>query len=612
MSFCLDSERLADRYRIAPLKKGRGRGGAATGARGGGSNIPNFFADTPSPAFGSNGNAQQPADGGMSGFGGFGTPNAASSTPAFGGNATGGGLGFGSGASEQPKMNPFGSLAPSTPSNTNGSGGMFGQPQMGSSLFGSTPAQNAAPGGIFGNNNNTPASASASASTPALASSGFMFGGNNSSATATQSPATGFSKTPAFSFGGGSTASPMFGGDNKPATSTSASTSFNFGSTGATPTVIPPVASSFNFGSATPASGSFFGAPSPAPEKTAEPPVTPAPPAPPSFQFGTATPTQGPTLFGKATDSHGSSLFGKPVETGSSLFAKSAESQASSLFGQPSPSPEPSSSGLFTPRKPTPSPEPPNHFAPAPTTPNFFGVPKAQETPKQLFGGFGEHKQELAKDVPKILFGGFSPAIGREEQATDATSPFSFGAPGGAPPAGDDNDSAMAGNSPPKQSIYDTQPVMNNAFPSFSTTPTKPAFAAAPAPAQMFPPVTAKTTTSTTATSMTTNNIRTSSPPLPSDAPSWTPAQLTEYYNLYALRSLNYSFAESLKKMGSMGDYSGACLVYINESAKIRASQENGERYKGIGVKYSGLSSKRAGGEEVEGNVKRRKEGEGV
>lgn len=605
MSFCLDSGHLADEYRIAPLKKGRGRGGAVTGARGGGSNIPNFFADTPSPAFGSNGNAQQPADGGMSGFGGFGTPNAASSTPAFGGNATGGGLGFGSVAPEPPKMNPFGSLAPSTPSNTNGSGGMFGTPQMGSSLFGSTPAQNAAPGGIFGNNNNTPASTS----TPAPASSGFMFGGNNSNATATQPPTTGFSKTPAFSFGGGSTASPIFGGDSKPAASTSTSTSFNFGSTGATPAVIPPVASSFNFGSSTPASGSFFGAPSPAPEKAPETPVTPAPPAPPSFQFGAATPTQGPPLFGKATDSHGSSLFGKPAETGSSLFGKPAES--SSFFGRPSPSPEPSSSGLFTPQKPTPSPEPPSHFAPAPTTPNFFGAPKTQETPKQLFGGFGEHKQELAKDVPKSLFGGFSPAIGREEQATDAASPFSFGAPG-APPAGDDNDSAMAGNSPPKQSIYDTQPIMNNAFSGFSTTPTKPAFAAAPTPAQMFAPVTAKTTTSTTATSMTTNNIRTSSPPLPSDAPSWTPAQLTEYYNLYALRSLNYSFAESLKKMGSMGDYSGACLVYINESAKIRASQENGERYKGIGVKYSGMSSKRAGGEEVEGNVKRRKEGEGM
>lgn len=597
MNCCLDSECLADGYRIAPLKKGRGRGGAATGARGGGSNIPNFFAGTPNPTFGSNGNAQQPADGGMAGFG-FGTPNAASSTPSFGGNATGGGLGFGSsGAPEPPKMNPFGSLAPSTPSNANGSGGMFGQSQMGSNVFGSTPAQNAAPGGIFGNNNNTPASASASASTPAPASSGFMFSGN-STTPATQPPGTSFSKTPAFSFGGGSTAPPMFGGgDNKPAASASTSTSFTFGST-ATP-VIPPVASSFNFGAATQAGG-FFVAPSPAPEKTPDPPVTPAPPAAPSFQFGSATPTQNPPLFGKATESYG----------GSSLFGKPAESQGSSLFGRPSPSPEPSSSGLFTPRKPTPSPEPPNHFAPASTTPNFFGAPKVQETPKQTFGVFGEQKQEPAKDLPKSLFGGFSPAIGRE-QAKDVASPFTFGA-SGTPPARDDDDSAMAGNSPPKQSIYDAQPIVNNAFTGFGTTPTKPAFAAAPTPASIFTPTTSKTTPSATTTSTTTNSIRTSSPPLPSDAPSWTPAQLTEYYNLYALRSLNYSFAECLKKMGSMGDYSGACLVYINESAKIRASQENGERYKGIDSKYSGLSSKRAGDEEVEGNVKRRKEGEGV
>lgn len=81
---------------------------------------------------------------------------------------------------------------------------------------------------------------------------------------------------------------------------------------------------------------------------------------------------------------------------------------------------------------------------------------------------------------------------------------------------------------------------------------------------------------------------------------------------MYALRSLNHSFAEGLKIMGSMGDYSGACLVYIKESTKIKAAQENGERYKGMDAKYSGLSTKRAGGEEVEGSVKRRKEGEGV
>lgn len=568
---------MADEYRIAPLKKGRGRGGATTGARGGGgSSLPNFFASTPSPAFGSNGNAQQPADGGMGGFGGFGTPATASSTPTFGGNTTGSGLSFGSNsnASEQPKLNPFGSLAPSTPTSTNGSGGMFGQtqqPQMGSSLFGINTAQNATPTGMFGGNNNTP--------TP------------------------GFGKTPGFSFGGGSTATalPMFGGgDNKPAATASAP--FSFGSSAGTPVVTPPVSSSFNFGapaSTTPAAnnGGYFGAPSPAPEKTPELPVTPAPSAPPSFQFGAATPTQGSSLFGKPAEPQGTStMFGKP-----------AEPQGSSMFRRPSLSPEPSSSGLFTPRKPTPSPEPPNHFGsltPA-SAPNFFGAPKAQETPKPMFGGFGEQKQESSGDAPKSLFGVFSPAIGRREELAretpKAASPFTFGAS----PSRDD-DSAMAGNSPPKQITFDNQPVANNPFSGFSTTPTKPPFTAPLTPTPMFPPTTPKT--ATTATS----NTRMASPPLPSDAPSWTPTQLTEYYNLYALRSLNFSFVEGLNKMGSIGDYSAACQVYIKESAKIRAAQENGERYKGVDAKYPGLSSKRMGGEEVEGSVKRRKEGEGV
>ncbi|KAH8150793.1 uncharacterized protein LAJ45_04974 [Morchella importuna] len=618
-----DSKIMSGR-KIAPLKKGRGRGGAAGGSSRGGSSIPNFFAATPTGGFGTNGASQPEA-----GFSGFGTPqSAAPATPTFGGTATGGfNFGANSPAPEPPKVNPFASLAPSS---TNGG---FGTPQLGGLFGGSTP-QSSSTGGMFGNNNNNNGNAS-----PAPASTGFTFGNNAAPA----QPATGFNKTPAFTFGSNSAAAPMFGGgDNKPATSTSAS--FTFGANNGAPAVVtPPATSSFNFGGSTATasgqpSGGYFGNNSFAPEKTPEPQATPAAAPAPTFTFGAATPQTGTpsTLFGKPADSQGKSLFAKPTEQ-----------QGSSLFGRPSHSPEPVSGNLF---KPSPSPEPSNNLfgspVPTPTTSSFFGQPKEQEQSKPSFGGFGDKVPATPKnDPPKALFGfgiesntpqqeppkspfggfgdnkaeppkspffggfgtpsekkdepskplfGFGPPTENKLETPKAQSPF-FGAP--STPSVEINDDIMADNSPPKSPSVFNQPINS---PSPFTGFGSPKLAAAP-PKESIPPLLCLL-------------LQTPSPPLPSDSTSWTTTQLNEYYNLFALRALNHSFLEGLKKADQMGDWSVSCEIYIKESKKIKECQQNGERYKGASVEPklgSGVTAKRINthDDEIQGGGGKRSKG---
>jgi hypothetical protein len=178
----------------------------------------------------------------------------------------------------------------------------------------------------------------------------------------------------------------------------------------------------------------------------------------------------------------------------------------------------------------------------------------------------------------------------------------------------------MADNSPPKSPSVFNQPINSpSPFAGFGS----PKLAAAPPkestpPPAMFAPTATPTSTAvnnTTAASAT--NFRTPSPPLPSDSTSWTTAQLNEYYNLFALRALNHSFLEGLKKADQMGDWSVSCEIYIKESKKIKECQKNGERYKGASVEPklgSGVTAKRINtfdDDEIQGGGGKRSKGNG-
>ncbi|PWW71884.1 hypothetical protein C7212DRAFT_230168 [Tuber magnatum] len=255
-------------------------------------------------------------------------------------------------------------------------------------------------------------------------------------------------------------------------------------------------------------------------------------------------------LFGSpASSTIGSSIFGKPAEDKQDTAAPST----TSFFNKPAEASTPSFFG---------KPAEAEQDAPAASSTGFFGKPVGPSSPStsNFFGKPAEAKQDTPVAEPKKAptFGG---------------SPITFG----------------------------KNPVATHGGSGVSSL--------SPAPVSQFAPPATPAPKAAEPTVFNTTNARTPSPPLPSDATSWAPAQLTEYYNLYGLRSLNYRFLETLMKADQFGDWSSACEIYVREASRIKACQENGERYKGAsGDAPAGGHAKRALTEGEDGGGKRRKE----
>ncbi|CAZ82762.1 unnamed protein product [Tuber melanosporum] len=257
-------------------------------------------------------------------------------------------------------------------------------------------------------------------------------------------------------------------------------------------------------------------------------------------------------------------------------FGQGPEEPAKPLFGSSAPSTI--GSGLFG--KPAEN----RQDTPAPSTPSLFNRPAETSTPSS-FGKPTETKQ----DTPAVSAGLFGKPTG------PSTSNF-FGKPAEAK-----QDTPVTGLK--KAPTFEGSPITfgKNSVSAYGGSGISPL---SPAPVNQFVPPAPPAPKAAEPTVFSAANVRTPSPPLPSDATSWAPAQLTEYYNLYGLRSLNYRFLEALMKADQFGDWSSACEIYVREASRIKTCQENGERYKGA----SGGHAKRALTEGEDGGGKRRKE----
>ena len=271
--------------------------------------------------------------------------------------------------------------------------------------------------------------------------------------------------------------------------------------------------------------------------------------------------------FGREPEEPVGQLFGSPASStvGASLFGKSSENKQDT---------------------------------PAPSTPSFFNKPAEASTPN-LFSKPAETKQDTPAASPAGFFSKPTPT----GPSSPSTSNFF------AKPAQTKQDTAVA--EPKKAPPFGGSPITFGKN-SVSTYGGSGVSSLSPPPVNQFVPPASPALKVAEPAAFNTANARTPSPPLPSGAASWAPAQLTEYYNLYGLRSLNYRFLETLMKADQFGDWSSACEIYVREASRIKACQENGERYKGASGDAPAVGhTKRAltGGED--GGGKRRKE-EGI
>jgi hypothetical protein len=330
---------------------------------------------------------------------------------------------------------------------------------------------------------------------------------------------------------------------------------------------------------------SLFGAPKPTePAQTAAPanafgapPAKPAEPEKPksSFDAAPAAPASG-GFFGAPKPAE------KPVEAPKNDFA--------SMFGPPKadakpiepPKPISFSENPFGPPKPT---EPAQTAAPA----NAFGAP----APKPA-------EPEKPKNEFASLFG---PPKG-DSKPIEPPKPITFSAnPFGAPKPAEPAQAAAPVN--PFGAPKPTEPAQTAANPFGAPKIAEPAQTAAPVNA--FASMSAPATTSVApATSNSVPSVRMRSPPLPADSNKWSENQLTDYYNLFAIRSLNHFFKEELSKQDLFADLTPLCNAYNAEAKKIRALMDSNQRYK-----FDTVPSKRAGGDNDLGGGKRRAFGEG-
>jgi hypothetical protein len=531
---------------------------------------------------------------------------------------------------------------------------MFGNASSGS--FGST---NTAPtNGMFGNANGPTTTTAApafggfgtTANQDKPATSGFSFGQSTTTAPA---PATGTglfgnaNASTSFTFGAKEEPKPATGGfmfgqpavkeEPKPATG-----GFLFGQQPAAKE--EPKSTSFTFGQ--PAATSAPEAPKPAPAFG----FFGAPEAKPA-------PTTSTGLFGSGlpTDAAGSKpsgfMFGQSAET------KAPEPAGGSLFGKPAAAPAAPAFAFGQQQqiKETPAASTSLFSKPAePNKPTFgFGAEKKDEAPKFGVIQNGQKEQPLAK-AP--LFGFVPPgAVAQKEEpekpsSMELSKPTSMELTKPAPmfgaPAPEKQDTPMFGTSPaekkeePSKSLFGTAPppittgggfMFGAAKPAekpaekpsissslFGSKPTdfKPAAEpkAAPAPPSFFAPSAANnTTTSAFSAPAPPSEVRMRSPPLPADSHNWSANQLTDYYNLFAIRSLNHLFKEELAKQDIFADLTPLCDAYIAERHKIVELMEKNQRYKFVGESTlgSGVPGKRAGEDNDNGGGKRRALGEG-
>ncbi|KAG0635851.1 hypothetical protein HOY80DRAFT_892345 [Tuber brumale] len=544
---------------------------------------------------------------------------------------------------------------------------LFGGNSFGSNNASQTPSATPTPSFVFGTANNSSAPAppatesfnktssftfgSGNTSTPTMfggtgdssnnTKSPFTFGANSGVSGAT-SPAVAPAAFGSFGSNAGASSAPLFGSTSSPAPVREKTPE-------PTPTIAAPQPT-FSFGAASPASSStgnsLFSKPSeplfkptPSPEPLASSSLFGAPKLSPSPEPSAAS----PGLFGSQT----------ATSTGSAgLFNSSAtpiKPPTFSGFGPPAKPPTPKADEKPPAFSWGPSSEEPKKAEEAPSTP-FGGlgthtIDSQQEMPTpKPFTGFGQGPEEPAKPlfgssasstIGSGLFG--KPAENKQDTPTPSTpslfsrpaetsTPSSFGKPAetkqdtlaasaglfGKPtgpstssffgkPAGVKQDTPVTGQR--KAPTFEGSPITfgRNSVSTYGGSGISPL---SPAPVNQFVPPAPPAPKAAEPTVFNATNVRTPSPPLPSDATSWAPAQLTEYYNLYGLRSLNYRFLETLMKADQFGDWSSACEIYVREASRIKDCQENGERYKGA----SGGHAKRALAEGEDGGGKRRKE----
>jgi hypothetical protein len=273
-----------------------------------------------------------------------------------------------------------------------------------------------------------------------------------------------------------------------------------------------------------------------------------------------------------------------------------------------------------------------------PSIPSFgvFGsTDKKDEPQKSLFGGFGspDKKDEPSKSVfsaaaltekkddTKSFFGssitpsvfgisnstsGGSDSGDSKPVETSAEPPISelkFSAPKFGPPSG------PTSTYKPKPFSFPKNPF---GLPSSSTS-SLPEKNPSSTPSSESNHTAAPDTQRSSLTPATSAHIpRTRSPPLPADSHQWSTNQLTDYYNLYAVRSLNHFFSEQLKKQDVLADLSPLCNAYIDHFNKIRGFIEKNQKYKfGEPNLGSTVPGKRANEDNEERGGKRRAVGEG-
>jgi len=247
------------------------------------------------------------------------------------------------------------------------------------------------------------------------------------------------------------------------------------------------------------------------------------------------------------------------------------------------------------------------------TKPLFNPSEKKDETLKPLFG-FGSNVATndepqktmvgapVAEKKDSLMFGTAEPTEKKEEPKP------SFGVAAPAAPV------LAAGGftfqPAVKPALFNPKPTDTPA-PSFglfgATTGSKPvpSTTLAPAASSLF---SVPTTNSSNAPS----TVRMRSPPLPADSQQWSVNQLTDYYNLFALRSLNHFFKEELSKQDIFADLTPLCDAYTSEVRKIKELISANQRYKfSESAPGNGVTGKRAGEDNDAGGGKRRALGEG-
>lgn len=202
---------------------------------------------------------------------------------------------------------------------------------------------------------------------------------------------------------------------------------------------------------------------------------------------------------------------------------------------------------------------------------------------------FGSTPQAEKKEGPKSFFGTAAPAV-----PAPATGGFTF------KPA-------------EKPVMFDSKPADAPApsFGSFgtTTTTTKPASATSTALVPAAPSVFSVPAVSSS-NALSTARMR--SPPLPAESQNWSANQLTDYYNMFALRSLNHFFKEELSRQEIFADLTPLCDAYTAEVKKIKELISTNQRYKfGESTLSNGAPGKRAGEDNDAGGGKRRALGEG-